>query len=131
MTMTLTKLFTASWRAASLPPALAHELTHFVFALPWASTTALVFEDGHAGLHVDWHDDAPGWGVALAAYGPFIVGMVIGLVGLGSLLSGEAPALESWPAIGALSIWWAIYVWPSPDDRRTARNHASHETADD
>jgi hypothetical protein len=102
-----------------------------VLALPWASTTALVFEDGHAGLHVDWHEDAPAWGVALAAYGPFILGNIIGLVGLGAWLTGGAPSLQNWPAIGILAIWWTIYVAPSEDDRATAQNHAGHETAAD
>jgi hypothetical protein len=124
-------LRTALWRAASLPPALAHELTHLVLSLPWADSAALVFEGGHAGLHVDWRDSAPTWGIVLAAYGPLLVGTIIGGVGLATLVLGGAPELRWWPYLGLLACWWAIYVTPSADDRRTAQTAtAGHDTAD-
>lgn len=107
-------------RAVSLPPALAHELTHLLLSLPWADSAALQFEaDGGAHLHVDWAEGAPAWGIWLAFRGPLLLGSVAGVAGLWQLASGGLPDDPSGTLLAAaVAGWWIIYVVPSAADRR-------------
>jgi hypothetical protein len=107
----------------TLPPTLAHEATHGVIAAPWADELALVVDPAgvDAALGVDWKDDVPAWALVLSAYGPLVVGALVGVAGIVRLAAGGVPREPTrLVVLGVLAIWWSIYSWPSSDDRDTA-----------
>lgn len=105
----------------SLPPTLAHELTHAVVSLPWARELALVIEPrgAAASVYVDYYDSVPSWAVVAAHYAPLVIGSLLGAAaGAWWLLTAQqAPTTAvGWAKLSiALSAWW-VYVTPSRAD---------------
>lgn len=110
------RLAHALWRIASLPATLAHELTHLLLALPWATESAIVIDDVGAAHLVDWEPGTPRWAIVLASLGPTILGSIVGLVGLWLLVQSPPGTLNDWLLAGAIAGWWVIYASPSPAD---------------
>jgi hypothetical protein len=108
----------------SLPPALAHELTHYLAAGPVAEERRLVglfSRRPHVG--VSWRADASRLGIALAALAPLVVGIAVGVLALtwGVIAGGPLPETpRQWLIAAVGAIYYAIYTWPSAGDRRAA-----------
>jgi len=106
----------AIWRVVSLPAMLAHELTHLLLSLPWATESAIVIDDLGAAHLVDWEPGTPRWAIVLASLGPTLLGSAVGLVGLWQLLQSPPGNLNQWLLAGAIAGWWTIYAAPSGTD---------------
>jgi hypothetical protein len=119
----------------AFPVALAHELSHYLAALPWADESAILLEPagGRATTLITWRADAPRWAVALACLFPTVLGAGLGVAALvwWGLAGLAVPAdLEGWMrlTIGALS--WGVFTWPSPSDLAAAREGPDDAVAD-
>lgn len=110
------RLIAGLWRLTSLPPMLAHELTHFLLALPWAEQSAIVVDDSGPFHGVDWTDDAPRAAIVLSSLGPTFVGTIAGGIGLWHLWHSPPSSARQWVLVGVSAIWWSIYAAPSPAD---------------
>lgn len=123
MTGTLTRAGRALASIVTLPPAIAHEATHAVAALPWAERVGVVIEptDLDAAVGVDWREDAPGWASWVVGYAPLVLGLCVGVAALWRIVTEGVPAGTDLAYAAILGCWWAIYAWPSADDRRSAR----------
>lgn len=104
----------------TLPPAVLHEATHAVLAAPYARELAVVVEPAgaRAMVGIDWREGVPGWAIWLAAYGPTVLGAMVGGVGAVWLVVGGPASARTWLLSGVLAVWWAIYMYPSREDRR-------------
>jgi hypothetical protein len=111
----LTTRFRLLIRLVSWPAALAHELSHLIFALPWAKQAAIVFdENGQASARVEWVDDAPDWAIWVSYRAPLLLGSAVGLAGLIQLAT---TGLTTSPLVAAgIAAYWIIYVSPSRAD---------------
>ena len=109
-----------------LPFLLLHELFHVLASVPWAeSWHVTISSESDAAAYVEWADDAPAWGVALAHLAPMVSGAIIacttGIVLLLNGLSTVQPSglgLLMWVAFGLGLI---ALTWPSPADINGAR----------
>lgn len=122
MTRTVTRIGRATWRWASMPATLAHELTHFLLALPWAEESAIISDEEGIIHGVTWTDDAPQWAIWLASLGPTFLGAVVGAVGLWQLASHPPASLNDWLLAATVAAYWVIYAAPSSDDLNIHRH---------
>lgn len=111
-----TLLMAVCWRLASLPPTLAHELTHMLLSVPWADETAIAWHEHGVSNFVAWSEDAPQWAVVLASLGPTFLGALVGIGGLWQIVAAPPSSGTDMLITGALAAWWVIYAAPSPDD---------------
>ena len=114
---TLRKTFFAVGTVGALPPKLLHELTHVLFALPFASSVGLLlYPDVHVAI--DWTEDVPCWGVRTAQFAPLVLGLLIGGAAVVyALTTGSAPQTTAdYIAAGYLAVYWWIYTKPSAKD---------------
>jgi len=113
--------------ALTFVPTLLHELTHLLFAAPWAERVhiSIGIKNADAQAGIDWRggvESVPDWGIWLSAYGPALIGAVVGIWGVARLVSGGVPESPSTLlVVGVLAIWWAVFALPSGDDR----NHSA------
>lgn len=110
-------------RHVLLPWILLHELCHVVAAAPWASDWQVTIASEGAAAHVEWREDAPGWGMALAFLAPMLSGATIALATGVALSSGVTPepsplSLLTWTAWGLGLI---ALTWPSKGDIEGAK----------
>jgi hypothetical protein len=114
---TLRKTFFAVGTIGAFPPKLLHELTHVVFALPFASSVGLLlYPDVHVAI--DWIEDVPRWGVRTAQFAPLVLGLLVGGAAiLYTLTYDVAPQTTAdYLAAGYLAVYWYIYTKPSAKD---------------
>jgi hypothetical protein len=115
--------------AMTLPATLAHEVVHAALAAPWAERVGIVIQPRNvdAGCAIDWRDGVPNWAVALAAYGPALVGVVLGIASLGWLALGGSwsSTPRGWLVRALLAVWWVVFTLPSGADR-DATNTDTH-----
>ena len=107
----------------SLPPTMAHEATHALFARPFASRVTVANTlSAEPSCRVWWAEETPAWAIALAALAPLLVGILVGLLGLSWIvLVRYVPATaEGWLVASIATTWWGIYVTPSLSDLLTA-----------
>jgi len=108
----------------TLPATLAHEAVHAALAAPWARQVGIVIRPRSvgAGCAIDWREGVPGWAIVLAAYGPALIGGLLGIASLGWLLVvGESSATaRGWLVRGVLAVWWVVFTLPSGQDRDSA-----------
>lgn len=110
-------------RATRLPIQLAHECAHVLAAAPWAEDWEIVVGPAESDVSMDtfveWREDAPGWGIALAHLAPLLTGL-LGMLVAGLLLaSGRLPApVTAWDLLvwSALAMAWTLYTLPSRRD---------------
>jgi len=105
---------------ASLPAALAHELSHALVALPWAEEVSVSFDgEGGAQCHVVWRDDGPPeYASLMAAYAPLWIGMPVGVLGLWALATGSLPqTLQDWLVPSVAAGYWVVFIAHDPRDR--------------
>jgi len=111
----------------ALPATLAHETTHAIASLPWASRLALVVEprSGRATVRVEWHDSAGQWARRIAALAPFVAGVLAAVAGAALWMAGAGPlndaGLLEWSIVAA---WWTVFMLPSRPDVATARGES-------
>jgi hypothetical protein len=109
----------------TLPAVLAHEATHYALAWPVADDVSLHRPlSSRPSCRIVW-GDAPDWTIVLAAYGPLVCGILLGVAGLlwaAVAGVGNLPrTTRTWLLTGVAAIWWGIYAYPSVADRQTAR----------
>jgi hypothetical protein len=107
----------------TLPPTVAHELTHAVVSKPWADRQAIADPLSlRPTCQVWWREGAPQSAVAFAALAPLILGVLVGLAAIAWVfVEGRVPATaEDWLTTAVAAIWWGIYVSPSRSDLATA-----------
>jgi len=105
---------------ASLPAALAHELSHALVALPWAEEVSVSFDgEGAAQCHVVWRDDGPPeYASLMAAYAPLWIGGLLGAAMFGALLTGPLPeTLVEWLIVSTAGAYWTVFIAHDPRDR--------------
>ena len=107
---------TVCWQLASLPPTLAHELTHWLVSLPWADESAVIHDEQGFVHGVNWTDETPDWAIVLTSIAPLLLGSVVGLIGLWRLIAAPPGSPREWLVAGSLAGYWVIYVAPSGDD---------------
>jgi len=111
----LRRIISACWWLFSLPPSLAHELTHWLVSLPFAQQTAVVY-DGTGFVHgVEWGESASKYAVMATGLAPAVLGIALGCIMLWQLYVMSV-ADRNLAYLALLSIWWGIYVWPGADD---------------
>jgi hypothetical protein len=121
----------AATAALTFLPTLLHELTHMLISLPWAErvTISVRVRSADAQAGVDWRkgaDEVPGWGIWLAAYGPALIGGLVGIWGVARLVGGGVPQEPRTLLLsGVLAVWWAVYTLPSGDDKSAASRDQS------
>jgi len=117
MTMTMLRTIVAAcWSVASMPATLAHEATHWLVSLPWASQSAVIHDDCGFVHGVEWGEQAPTWAIVFTSLAPTLLGSLVGLIGLLRLLTAPPGSTRVWFVTGAIAGWWVIYVMPSSDD---------------
>lgn len=104
----------------TLPIGLAHELTHAIASLPWAREWWIGARGETVDLEtqVQWEDDAPAWGIALAHLAPMLTGAGAALAAGLLILGGDVAPANGLEALGwaAAALAWAMYAWPSRAD---------------
>lgn len=94
------------------PALLLHELTHYVFSLPWADELSIEIRLGpESAVYASWRNDAPLWGIALAHLAP----TVVGVLSVPIMFTG-VPEFGPF-AMLLLIANWVVFIWPSKDDR--------------
>lgn len=110
---------------AAYPGVLAHELAHYAVARTAGDGVRVRVAASRPRTTVEsWRPDASGWRIVAAAYAPLLAGLGCGAVAaVGGLVTGWAPpaTVRGW-AIASIGLgWYAVFVLPSADDVRTAR----------
>jgi len=115
----------AMWGLASLPAALAHELTHALASVPWARQIGVIVEprSGRAVTRIDWRDGSGQLARTFAALAPMLVGL-LGAAIFAAVVAANGLQLPSTASglakVSVLAMWWAIYTMPSAGDLSAA-----------
>jgi len=114
----------ALFRYLTLPATVAHELTHAVTGLPWATRIAIEWRrSGTAVAHIDWRDNAPWWAIGMTALAPFAAGSLAATLALIQWINGGMPTPSTplgWSQWTIVAMWWVVFVAPSGDDLRAS-----------
>lgn len=108
----------------SLPLKAIEEACHALACWPWANRIHIWIdpETGEAACDVTLDEDAPDWGLWLAAYAPMLAGALLALsVAIVTLTTDVGPSWwGEWLLVAAGVVWWAKLTVPSPADREVA-----------
>lgn len=110
----------------ALVPRLLHEFSHAIIGAPFAHQVSITFsvDDTAAWCDVHFRESAPTWGVWLSFLAPFVLGVGFLIAALAYALTAGVPLpadVEGWLWASILGIWWAVFAFPSQQDRRGAR----------
>jgi len=107
----------------ALPLKVIEEAAHAIAMWPWADSIHVWIDpaSGTAACEVA-HDDAPRWGLVLAAYAPMLAGALLAAVTAAIVLAtGAGPDYwAEWLVVAAAVVWWAKLTIPSEADREVA-----------
>lgn len=107
----------------ALPLKVLEESAHAVAMWPWAERIHVWIdpESGTAGCDVA-ADNAPGWGLVLAAYAPMLAGALLAaVVAAIAVATGVGPSWwAEWMVVAAAVAWWGKLTVPSSEDRVVA-----------
>lgn len=112
-------MISAMTRSAAVPVQLLHELAHVAVAAPFAADWEIVVGPTATDTFVEFRDDAPAWGVALAHLAPLLSGLLgAGIAGLVFLAGGLSGPLTAWDLLlhSTLAMAWTLYTKPSRSD---------------
>lgn len=105
--------------AALLPVRFLHELTHVLFALPWAEAWRIEIRADGQTAFVEFEPGAPRWAVWLSHHAPVVMGALVFPVllasSVGMLVSG--PSMTDWLLVMVGFVAWTAYAKPSVSDR--------------
>lgn len=108
----------------ALPVKAIEEGAHALAVWPWADRIHLWIdpESGTAGCDVALVEDAPDWGLVLAAYAPMLAGALLAAtVATVAIATGVGPSWwAEWMVVAAAVVWWGKLTLPSPEDLEVA-----------